>query len=96
MGQSLAPVLLGTFPTQDLAHGVVFHRGYVFVADGLKGVASFKFDKSGSLDYLQQLDTQGGYADKVTVHQRKLFVANDFKGLLVFDIHSPGKPELIE
>ena len=91
-----APKLTSTSPTQDLAHGVAFHKGYVFVADGLSGVGVFKFDKSSGLEHVQQLDTLNGYANKVAEHDRKLFVSNDYKGMLAFDIRRPDEPKLIE
>jgi hypothetical protein len=90
------PSLEATYPTGDLAHGVAFHKGFVFVADGVMGVASFELTRDRRLKARPRLDTREGYANKVTVFDRKLFVANDFKGLLVFDIHSPGQPVLLE
>jgi hypothetical protein len=75
---------------------VAFHKGYVFVADGLAGVGCFRFERSGKLFYEQQLDTNTGYADKVTVYDRKLYIANDFMGLLVYDIQFPNRPTLVQ
>jgi hypothetical protein len=82
--------------TNDFAHGVAFHKGYLFVADGLMGVAGYRFENPNRLNHFRQLDSEGGYADKVTVADRKLFVANDYKGLLVFDIRRPEKPTLLQ
>ena len=90
------PSLAATYKTEDLAHGVVFHKGFVFVADGLRGVASFEFERPARLEPTRRLDTDDGYADKVTVHDRKLFVANDYKGMFVFDIHHPRTPKPIQ
>jgi len=90
------PSLANTFPTEDLAHGVAFHKGFVFVADGLRGVASYEFAKPTGLNHHQRLDTNDGYADRVTVYDRKLFVANDYMGMLVFDIHSPRTPKVFQ
>jgi hypothetical protein len=88
--------LAATYPTEDLAHGVAFHKGFVFVADGLEGVATFEFMRGGALKRGDRLDTQEGYANKVSVFDRKLYVATDFKGMLVFDVHSPKKPVLMD
>jgi hypothetical protein len=48
------------------------------------------------LQFVDQLPTGPGYADKVTIWERRLYVANDFAGFLIYDVHSPDKPSLIE
>ena len=61
----------------------------------MRGVAAFEFKKPVTLEPRPRLDTNGGYANKVTVYDRKLCVANDYKGISVFDIHSPREPKPI-
>ena len=90
------PRTLGTTPVTDLAHGVTIHRGFVYAADGIGGVGVFRLSEPETLESVSRLDTGGGYANKVAVDEGVLFVANDFKGLLVFDIKDPAKPAPVE
>jgi hypothetical protein len=90
------PKLVGTTPVGDFAHGVAFCRGFLYVAAGIDGVGVYRLSDRTTLEPLSRLDMLGGYANKITVDGSHLLVANDTKGILVFDITDPGVPKRVE
>jgi hypothetical protein len=87
------PVLVGTTPVADFAHGVTALGDLVYVADGISGVGVHRLIGSNALELAGHVETARGYANSVTVHGHFLLVANDAKGVFILDIAEPARPQ---
>jgi hypothetical protein len=87
------PVLVGTTPVADFAHGVTALGDFVYVADGISGVGVHRLIGSNVLEPSGHVETARGYANSVTVHRHFLLVANDAKGVFILDIAEPARPQ---
>lgn len=86
------PKTLATTPVSDFVHGVAVQGAFVYAAEGVDGIGVYRLGGAAAVEPVSRVDTLGGYANRVTVHGRRLLVANDAKGFLQFDITDTGGP----
>ena len=91
LSEPRAPRLVATRAVPDFAHGVAAGGGIIYSAEGVEGVGVYRF-AADSLELVSRAQTAGGYANKVTVLGNRLLVANDVKGVAVFDLADPARP----
>ena len=87
-----SPRLLATKPVPDFAHGVAAAKGILYAAEGIAGIGVYRFEPPASLELVHRVETPGGYANKVTINADRLLVANDVKGVVVFELTDPSRP----
>jgi hypothetical protein len=88
---------IGQADTPGEAGSSVYQDGYLYVADGEKGLAVLDVSDYYDPAYVRSWHVEGmEHAVEVAVRGHCLVLADQFDGLYFFDITEPGAPELID